>query len=145
MRLPKQSSWEWLAIAALLLLGSRRKRKHTGPGKRDVPGTHRIPQYLSLAQLRELATAVGMADPITGAAIAMAESSGNTRAVGDHGDSIGLWQINVPAHKEYSTRKEMLFHAGFNAQAAHAISSGGTNWQPWKAYTSGRYKQYMTP
>lgn len=98
---------------------------------------------LSLAQLRELAAAAGMADSSTAAAIAMAESHGDSKAVGDNGTSIGLWQIHVPtAPKEYANA-DMLKHPGFNAQAANAISSGGTNWQPWTTFRTGAYKKYL--
>jgi hypothetical protein len=31
-----------------------------------------------------------------------------------------------------------------NAAAAWKISSGGTNWKPWSAYTNGSYLLYMT-
>jgi len=142
MRTPKQSRWELLAIAALLLFGSR-KRKHGPGGKGPGPGVHKVPDHLTIAQLRELAAAAGMADAETGAAIAMAESGGNVRAVGDHGDSIGLWQIHVPSAPKQWANRDMLKHGGFNAQAANAISNGGTNWQPWTTFRDGRYKQWL--
>jgi hypothetical protein len=86
-----------------------------------------------------------MADPNLAAAVAMAESSGRVRAIGDNGNSIGLWQIHVPTAPKQWANRDMLFHAGFNAMAAQSMSNGGTDWHLWKAYTSGRYKKYMTP
>ena len=84
-----------------------------------------------------------MADANTAAAIAMAESHGDSRAVGDNGDSIGLWQIHVPSAPREFKQRDALFHPGVNAQAAFAISSGGTNWQPWTTYRNGAYKRYL--
>lgn len=100
---------------------------------------------LTLAQLRALATAVGFADPVTAAAVAMAESGGNPAAVGDCAGgrgSFGLWQIHQPDHTEYAPAS--LMDATYNAHAALAISHGGTDWHLWSAFTNGRYRQYMT-
>ena len=140
MKTSTQSELTWLAFGLLFLLG-RRKRKHTVPGK--VPGGHRVPDVLSLAQLRELATAVGMAEPDVGAAIAMAESSGNTKAVGDKGESIGLWQINIPSCPKRFKNRDMLKNAGFNAEAALAMSNGGTEWTAWRTFKNGAYKKHL--
>lgn len=138
----ERSKWLWLGLAAMLLFGSRRKRKH-GQVDPTVPGDHPVPNILNLTQLRELATAVGMAEPEVGAAIAMAESGGRVKAVGDHGDSIGLWQIHVPTAPKQWANRDMLKHGGFNAQAAHAISNGGTNWEPWTTFRNGAYLKWM--
>lgn len=109
----------------------------------EAPPHSRIPKVLSLAQLRELAVAVGMAEPDVGAAIAMAESGGRTQAMGDGGKSVGLWQINVEACPKEYANKDMLRHGGFNAVAANAMSNGGTNWQPWATFRNGTYKKYL--
>jgi len=74
------------------------------------------------------------------AAVAMAESGGNENAVGKNNNGSvdrGLWQINS-IHGSRSTLDPLA-----NAQSAVAISNGGTNWRPWVAYTTGRYKQYV--
>lgn len=73
------------------------------------------------------------------AAVAMAESGGNSTATGQDSGSVdrGLWQINS-VHGNQSTYDVMG-----NARAAVAISNGGTNWSPWTTYTSGAYKQYL--
>lgn len=61
------------------------------------------------------------------AAIAMAESSGNSHATNNDGSSVdrGLWQINS-VHGSQSSYDVMT-----NARAAVAISGNGTNWRPW--------------
>lgn len=84
---------------------------------------------LSLAALQSLAASAGFPNPALAAAIAMAESRGNPGAVGDGGDSIGLWQIDTKFHSQYA--KSDLADPTYNARAAYAISSGGTNWRPW--------------
>lgn len=74
------------------------------------------------------------------AAIAMAESGGNTTATDqDSNGSVdrGLWQINS-VHGAQSTYDVMG-----NARAAIAISNNGQNWAPWTTYTSGAYRQFV--
>jgi hypothetical protein len=81
---------------------------------------------------------VGVA-PIA-AAIAMAESGGNTTATDNDSNGTvdrGLWQINS-VHGGQSTYDVMG-----NARAAVAISNNGTNWSPWTTYTSGAYRQFV--
>jgi soluble lytic murein transglycosylase-like protein len=103
------------------------------------------PVKLSLSQLQQLAVSVGFPDPALAAAVAMAESGGNPNAYGDpqYGGSIGLWQINLRAHPEYDPQK--LYVPKYNAQAAYAISSGGTNWRPWTTFRNGAYRQWYHP
>jgi hypothetical protein len=74
------------------------------------------------------------------AAVAMAESGGNTDARNINTDGSidrGLWQINS-IHGALSTYSQ----AG-NARAAIKISSGGRNWSPWVAYKSGAYRRFL--
>ena len=75
------------------------------------------------------------------AAVALAESAGdpNAKNIGNSDGSIdrGLWQINS-VHGSLSTTNVMA-----NARAAVRISSGGSNFQPWVAYNSGAYRQYV--
>ena len=104
------------------------------------------PKHLSrftISQLRELSAAAGMEDPDIAAAVAMAESGGNPSAVGDQGTSIGLWQIHVPTCPKNWANPDALKHPGVNVQAAFAISSGGTDWQPWTTFRNGAYKRFM--
>jgi hypothetical protein len=74
-------------------------------------------------------------------AVACAESSKYICAKGDNGNSIGLWQINVLYHPEYS--KYALTSPTYNAQAACKISSNGKNWGQWSTYNNGRYKSFI--
>lgn len=74
------------------------------------------------------------------AAVAMAESGGETTASNRNKNGTidrGLWQINS-VHGGLST-----FSPTGNAKAAVKISSGGRNWTPWVAYTTGAYRQYL--
>lgn len=115
---------------------------------------------LSLIELEALWDQAGglpSAAPVA-AAIAMAESSGVTtviantaypRRAGYHAPSpgaqkeysVGLWQINLLAHPQY-TEAQMLDPAK-NAAAAIAISGNGSDFGPWSTYTSGAYKAFL--
>lgn len=103
---------------------------------------------MNFADLYRLAVNAGFPagdSAVTAAAIALAESGGNPQAVGDLalGGSYGLWQVNHPAHPQYSTSELLI--PEYNAQAALAISNRGTNWAPWSTYTSGAYRRYLAP
>jgi hypothetical protein len=97
---------------------------------------------LSLGQIVTLAKQVGFPDPALAAAIAYAESRGKVGAVGDGGDSLGLWQINTPAHPKYNEDK-LAGDAFYNARAALAISQRGKNFRPWTQFRTGAYKRYL--
>jgi hypothetical protein len=101
---------------------------------------------LSLAQIQELAASVGFPNANLAAAVAMAESGGNSNAYGDaqYGGSLGLWQINLPWHPQYQANPNALYDPTFNAKAALAISNGGTNWNPWTMYRNGAYMRWYT-
>jgi LysM repeat protein len=71
-------------------------------------------------------------DAFMAAEIAMAESGGNPNAISPTAD-YGLWQINA------SHGAEATLNPLGNAEAAVAISSGGTDWGPWTTYTTGAY------
>jgi soluble lytic murein transglycosylase-like protein len=74
-------------------------------------------------------------------AIAFAESSGNPDAVGDLdlGRSIGLWQINLAAHPEYT--EEELYDPQTNANAAFTIyRQAGNSFRPWTTFNTGAYQ-----
>ncbi|MFF8495177.1 transglycosylase SLT domain-containing protein [Streptomyces albidoflavus] len=106
---------------------------------------------LTQAQVAMYAQAAGMPNPQLMAAIAMAESGGNTRAHNPvpPDNSYGLWQINMlgsmgPARRrEYGiTSNTALFDPAVNARAAAKIlSSQGL--KAWSTYTNGAYKKYM--
>jgi hypothetical protein len=80
-------------------------------------------------------------------AIAMAESGGDSNLVnpgrsGDPEYSVGLWQVNIRAHPQYT--EAQMKNPQLNAAAMFKISNGGTNWYPWGSYTNGSYKSFMT-
>lgn len=100
---------------------------------------------LTYDQISDYASAAGFGSDVldTMTAIALAESSGNPSAVGDlnitPGGSIGLWQINLKAHPEYT--QDELFDPQTNANAAFAVyQSQGLG--AWSTYNNGAYEQY---
>jgi hypothetical protein len=97
---------------------------------------------LSPAQIGHYAYAAGfrgkgLRDAI---AVALAESGGNTHAVGTNSDTWrsrdrGLWQINDHWHKEVSDAA--AFNPSTAAAAAYRISAHGTDWHQWSTWHSG--------
>jgi hypothetical protein len=75
-------------------------------------------------------------------AIGQAESSGRSNALNstpkEH--SVGLWQINLKAHPEYS--EEQMRDPQQNARAALDVYQK-QGLKAWGAYTDGRYKKYV--
>lgn len=107
---------------------------------------------LTQAQVQVLAASVGMKDPKTMAAIAMAESSGNTNAhnATPPDDSYGLWQINMLGDMGPARRRQFgiksnadLFNPFVNARAAKMIQDG-QGLKAWSTYTNGAYKKYAS-
>lgn len=77
---------------------------------------------------------------ITAAAISLAESGGRTDVVSRTND-VGLWQINLDAHPQYTAAE--LKNPETNARAMAEISNGGTDWTPWVAYNNGSYRRHL--
>lgn len=80
-------------------------------------------------------------------AIAMAESGGDPNTVGDTditpGGSIGLWQINLKAHPQYTA--DQLTDPQANANAAYLIyQAAGNSFSPWSTYNRGQYATFLT-
>lgn len=104
---------------------------------------------MNIRQLQQLAWSVGFPSTsvATAAAVAFAESGGNPGAVGDTsitpGGSVGLWQINLASHPQYT--RQFLLDPVNNAKAALAVSQGGSNWNPWTTYRTGVYRRYLSP
>lgn len=79
------------------------------------------------------------------AAIATAESSGNTDAESanpDGGTNVGPWQLDtkgVGAGHTVDELKDPLT----NAQLAVKGSSDGTDWGAWETYVTGRYRAFL--
>lgn len=115
---------------------------------------------MSLEQVISTARAGGLTDSkavAVAAAIAgwsgspnPGESGGDPTAVGDvnlqtskWGPSVGLWQVrSLRAETGTGQARDVnrLTDPTFNARSMVEISSGGTNWQPWSVYTSGKYE-----
>jgi hypothetical protein len=90
--------------------------------------------------------------------IVMAESGGRANARGDknlvnkkYGESIGLFQIRSLQNPQNFDGKgssdlwrdaSKLEDPAFNAQAAFVKSKGGTDWDGWTTFTSGKYLNY---
>lgn len=113
----------------------------TNTAARATATTSRTSSQVTLAQLWvEAGGNPSVAN--TMAAIAMAESSGNTQAI-DHdangSTDYGLWQINS-VHGYNPTL--LLSNPLYNAKAAVAVyNSSGLG--AWTTYTSGAYEKYL--
>lgn len=103
---------------------------------------------LDIEQLKALASShFDASDVPTAAAIAMAESSGNPDALGDTlittGGSVGLWQVNLRWHPEYTA--DQLRDPVQNAAAAFKVyTEAGNSFEPWSTFKSGAYKEYLS-
>lgn len=123
----------------------------TGPGSTSgelATGTIARGQ-LTIEQLVGLAKGAGFnqSDAVTMAAVAMAESSGNSLSHRTDTDVHGLWQIRFPVHQDKLkklgiTSRDQLYDPVANAAAAKAIydSQGIT---AWSAYTNNNYQKYI--
>ncbi len=112
-----------------------------------MPSYYRGTKY-SIGDLQGFLRAAGWPEDliVTMAAIGMAESSGWSGAVADYRDhhppeySVGLWQINLLAHRNY-TEADMSDPLQ-NAQAAIEVyqNEGPRAWGP---YITGVYKKFL--
>jgi hypothetical protein len=82
------------------------------------------------------------------AAIAMAESSGNSDAMNPNSTATGLWQImhsvwvkDPDASKLFKTRDD-LKNPRINAQVARIVYNK-QGYSAWTVYTSGKYRKFM--
>jgi hypothetical protein len=81
---------------------------------------------------------------VTAIAVALAESGGNSDATNKNSNGsidYGLFQINS-IHADL-LNSHVWADPVENAQMALEISSNGTNWKPWVAYTTGRHIPYL--
>lgn len=104
----------------------------------------------SLAQLQDILRQAGWPDAVVSsssgqvplialmAAVGKAESGGNPAIpnINSRERSIGLWQINMNAHPEYS--QSQLVDPIFNAEAALSVYQQ-QGLRAWGAYTDGSY------
>lgn len=103
--------------------------------------------HLTPAQIADVAagagfTGTGLRDAV---AVALAESGGNTAAVGVNSDAWrsrdrGLWQINSHWHPEVSDAQ--AFNPASCAAAAFRISAGGTDWHQWATWPTAASAQF---
>lgn len=101
-------------------------------------------------QIVSIAESVGFSPSGAGtiAAIALAESSGNTQAIGGPNTNgtydYGLVQINgVHIASGAISQAQALSPVSALAYALK-LSNGGTNFTPWATYTSGAYQKYLS-
>ena len=76
-------------------------------------------------------------DLVMAVAVALAESSGVSAAIGDlqitPGGSVGLWQINLKYHPEFAGQD--LTDPQTNANAAYSVyQAAGDRFTPWSTY-----------
>jgi hypothetical protein len=98
-----------------------------------------VPTAMSAKQIAQVAYNAGWRgeELVTATAVALAESSGRYWVVNSIG-CVGLWQINVPVHKQWTTAA--MKDPAQNAAAAMTLyngakSAGRNPWSPWEAYT----------
>ncbi len=92
----------------------------------------------------------------TAFAVALAESGGRAKAIGDegiqnktYGPSIGPFQIrSLKDPKKFGESGQWrdpkrLFDPSFNIKAAWNISNQGKNWKAWSAYSNGSFSKFL--
>lgn len=93
-------------------------------------------------------------DLVTAVAVALAESGGNSDALGDvalqtgtWGPSVGLWQIrSLKAERGKGTVRDQdeNLHPTSNARHAHQIwAEAGNSFKPWSTWTNQSYRLYV--
>ena len=96
-----------------------------------------VARRFSITRLAKKAGFTGT-DLVTAVEIAFAESGGNPNAIGDSGNSFGLWQIDRQFHPEFKTWK--LLEPQANACAAYAVyCARNRTFQPWSTFNDGKY------
>ncbi|AHI00938.1 hypothetical protein GCM10010174_14370 [Kutzneria viridogrisea] len=115
------------------------ERKCTSYNKYE--GEHYQPK-----QLAQLAKQAGFTeeDLVIAVAVALAESSGWTKAVLVNENCTtdrGLWQINDYWHPEVTEKQ--AFDPPTNVRVAYQIFMESQNWKPWSTFESGAYKENM--
>jgi hypothetical protein len=71
----------------------------------------------------------------------LGEQSDTEKVFGDNGESVGVWQIHLPAHPDVTA--SCAADLDCSTRAAYRISNGGTNWNPWGAFTGGGYLSHQ--
>jgi len=112
-------------------------------------------EKLTTKELLNLASHAGFVgnDLIIAVAIALAESAGNRKALGDINNpvegaaSYGLWQINSYYHPEFGPNFDALFDPQTNAAAAYTVymsSQIEPSFGAWSTYNNGAYQKFLT-
>lgn len=99
------------------------------------------------AQLEGLWINAGGSNAPLAAAIAEAESSGESDATSsnpDGGINVGLWQLDTPGGKGAGYTVAQLKDPATNAAVAVKGSSKGADWSAWSTFGSGAYKQFLS-
>lgn len=125
-----------------------------------VPQTSGSGNRYTIAQVIQIAKESGFTgnNIAVAAAVAMAESAGDptidtvksgTDPKMEREYSIGLWQINWKAHKNWLssigiTNPDQLRNPRINALAAFKLS-GGSNFNPWSTYSKNRKYENFLP
>lgn len=105
---------------------------------------------MSAAQIAAVAENAGFtgADLIVAVSVAYSESGGDPNAGVDapgvdQGNSIGLWQIYLPAHPEFAG--EDLTDPQTNANAAFSVyQAAGSRFTPWASFNSGKNQAFLS-
>jgi len=105
----------------------------------------------SIQQLVALAEQAGFQGEAAAqaAAIAEAESGGNPNAVNPQSGAEGLWQFlpstwaGLQRQGAIPARNAPWTDPQLQAQAAYALSRGGTNWSDWETWLTGAYRQFL--
>jgi hypothetical protein len=126
---------------------------YAGGTLRGLGGLGDAGGILTPAQIRYYAQNAGFSgsDLDTAVAIAMAESSGNSRiynpetaAAGGTPQgqgSYGLWQIYLKEHPEFAGQD--LYDPQINANAAYSVYSRAGGFTAWTTFNSGAYQKYL--
>ena len=81
------------------------------------------------------------ADCQIASAVAFGESHHNCKAIGDNGESIGLFQINKVHWAKYGY--DNLLDCDKNIEAAYDIYTSQGNFSAWSVFNSGQYLAYL--
>ncbi|MER7953067.1 transglycosylase SLT domain-containing protein [Streptomyces sp. NPDC096079] len=98
---------------------------------------------LSQGQIEMVARSAGLTPPATWAAVAMAESSGNTTARNPSSGAYGLWQIHPIHRKDHPSWTERWLSDPVNNARAAAVIYRQQGWGAWEAYTNGSYTKFL--
>jgi hypothetical protein len=149
------SSGHWPVVANLMEMPDADRMPYNGwtPWASDIPPEPEppLPAVLTDQQIANVLSEAGFSGEgwTIGVAVVLAESGGDTRAVGDidvpepGNSSSGMWQFNdnKDAHPEVS--KECAFDPHCSSKEAFRVSAGGTDFNQWSTFWNGMYLAFM--